>query len=172
MSPLPIDFFPVAYGRQCYICSDFQKIRYPLLNFYKCYQSKYSSRLLWQQNENSLSCSPFFLCVFNPGTQGRGTLGFQQQCSLCLCGVWVQSSPQEQPRTIWGGSELSKKRSPSVSKGWRAPWPMLCPKRFWEFGLACGHSLLWGASLPCGSGQKPALALMQISLLNICHQCC
>lgn len=38
--PLPVGFFPVAYGRQRYICSDFQEIRYPLLNFHKRYQSK------------------------------------------------------------------------------------------------------------------------------------
>lgn len=87
-------FLLVAYGRQCYICSDFQKIHNPLLNFYKCYQSKYSSRLLWQQNENSPSCSPFFLCVT---LEHKGEGRWVSSCSTAVLSMPLWGLGTKQP---------------------------------------------------------------------------
>lgn len=166
MSPLPIDFFLVAYGRQCYICSDFQKIHYPLLNFYKCYQSKYSSRLLWQQNENLPSCSPFFF-VFNPGTQGRRMLGFQQQHSNALHAS-VGPGYKATPRSSFGQFEECL----SFPKGVHHVFPKARETRGQCYVPNTFESLTLLVGIPCCEEQAWHVAVAKGQLWHCCRFLC
>lgn len=138
MSPLPIDFFPVAYGRQCYICSDFQKIRYPLLNFYKCYQSKYSSRLLWQQNENSLSCSPFFCVCLTLEHKGEGRWASSSSALCASVGSGYRAALRSSLRQFEEGLSFPKRDHQVFPKAGEPHGHCCVPNAFESLALLVG----------------------------------